>query len=124
LLKYFNWFVFYLLAESCDDIVIDRAVAHGSPEYATAYFYPVAEHMADPYYNGYYIIAHTVNGTDVYWGYSFPTSTALAHGNVKCGAYKLVRVSVQLRTWKGAGFRCSSFKTVHTYQGGGYSGRK
>ncbi len=108
------------MPESCDDIILESVAPHPDPHQASAYFYPVAEHMTDAFYAGYNIIAYKVNGTlsDVWWGHAYPTSTGRYHGSVKCGADKLVVITVQLRTMKGAGFRCSNFMSVHTIEGG------
>jgi hypothetical protein len=91
----------------------------GDPNRADAYFYPVAEDIEDAYYAGYNIIAYLIDGTkeDVWIGHAKPTTTDRAHGTVHCGPYKLVAITVQLRTLKGAGFRCSNFRLVHTIEG-------
>ena len=92
---------------------------NNNPEYADVYFHPIAEHLEDPYYSGYNVIAFKVDGskTDVWVDHARPTSTALFRGHVKCGPYKDVSVTVQLRTIKGAGFFCPGFRHVRLPEG-------
>ncbi|XP_028396320.1 uncharacterized protein LOC114520285 [Dendronephthya gigantea] len=106
--------------QSCDDdIILESAVRDKDPTYAGAYFYPKEEHLKDPYYRGYIIVAYKVNGSkwDVWTAHSYPDNLNRAHARVKCGAYKLVAVTVQLMTMKGYGFRCSNFKMVELPEG-------
>ncbi|CAB4024760.1 Down syndrome cell adhesion molecule Dscam2, partial [Paramuricea clavata] len=112
--------------QSCHDIVLDEVFPSGNPNRADAYFYPVAEDIEDTYYEGYNIIAYLIDGTreDVWIGHAKPTTTDRAHGTVHCGPYKLVAITVQLRTFKGAGFPCSNFMLVHTIEGAPSEGPK
>lgn len=75
--------------------------------------------MKDPYFRGYVVVAYKINGSkwDVWTGIAYPTNTNRYKGLVKCGAYRIVAVTIQLRTMKGYGFRCSNFKITELPEG-------
>ena len=113
--------IFFLFPESCHDIITEASPST-EPHDVNVWYYPVAEHLEDAYYNGYQAIVYKINGTkSEYWrSHSRPGNTHRQHVGVRCVPNILVAVSMQLLTLKGHGFPSKNFTIVQLPEGGAY----